>query len=302
LRGFDQVGPIEPENLLAVAGAGLTVAELDEALAPAGVYWPVTGPHSHTLGGLMGLGLLGAETMAKGTMVDWILGTTMLAATGHMISSGGKTLKNVSGYDLTRLGWRARGSLGMSTSFILKLLPRPEICPVMEFRVRSLKLATDRLETIINERIGVQSLRLIADKNGLRVAVWMTGFTELVTTQEVRIKSLLKDPCDLFEDGFEYFTHSDAIFNLPHDQVAVYAGSRHSLLDTITKLSWIGDYGFVLDLGGGRLALTTPPGHAEAQAVQSGLVTVSASAYKACDPLFRRVKAGLDPKGVFFVQ
>ncbi|MDR1677271.1 MAG: FAD-binding oxidoreductase, partial [Deltaproteobacteria bacterium] len=127
-KELNQIESIEPDNLLASVGAGITVAELKKALAPTGLYWPITGPHSRTLGGLMGQGILGAEHLAKGSMTDWILGTTMLIPSGEIVSSGGRTLKNVSGYDLTRLGWRSHGSLAMNLSFILKLLPKPEIC------------------------------------------------------------------------------------------------------------------------------------------------------------------------------
>ncbi|MDR0622357.1 MAG: FAD-binding oxidoreductase [Deltaproteobacteria bacterium] len=298
-KEFNQVESLEPDNLLAQVGAGMTLAELEEALAPTGLYWPVTGPHTRTLGGIMGQGLLGAETMAKGTMVDWILGTSMMTPSGEIVKSGGRTLKNVSGYDLTRLAWRARGSLAMSVSFTLKLLPKPKICPVMEFSLKSLKLAASHMETIVRERFGVQSLRLIGDKNGLRIAVWLTGFPELVAAQEEKLKLLMKDPSDLFEDGFEYYNHSDAVFNLRDGKTKIYAGPRKALLDTVKNLSWIGDHNFVADFGVGRLAFTSPPESSESLAIDSGLVLVSATAYKAGGPLFRRVKAAVDPKGAF---
>jgi FAD/FMN-containing dehydrogenase len=247
----------------------------------------------------MGQGLLGAETMAKGSMIDWILGTTMMTPTGRIVRSGGRTLKNVSGYDLTRLAWRARGSLAMNVSFILKLLPRPKICPVMEFKVRSLKAAAAHMETLIKERLSLQSLRLVGDKNGLRIAVWMTGFTEFVTAQEVRLKQALKDPSDLFEDGFEYFNHADGVFNLPDGKTKIYAGPRKNLLLAIQNMSWIGDYDFILDLGAGRLALIGAPDPMATLIQESGLVLVSGPVFKAAGPLFRRVKAAIDPQGNF---
>ncbi|MDR2302740.1 MAG: FAD-binding oxidoreductase [Deltaproteobacteria bacterium] len=298
-KELNQIESVEPDNLLAAVGAGLTVSDLEKALAPTGLYWPVTGPYGRTLGGIMGQGLLGAETMAKGTMVDWILGTAMMTPSGEIVKSGGRTLKNVSGYDLTRLAWRARGSLVMNVSFILKLLPKPKICPVMEFSIKSLKLAAAHMETIIKERFGVQNLRLIGDKKGLRICVWMTGFVEYVTAQEEKLKCLLKDPSDLFEDGFEYFNHADSIFNLPDEKIKIFAGSRHHLLETVRNLSWIGDHDFVLDLGSGRLALVSPPKSTEDLAFESGLVLISGQVFQTGGPLFRRVKTAIDPKGTF---
>lgn len=298
-RELGGVGPVEPGNLLAVAGAGTTLGELDVALAGRGLYWPVTGPHGRTLGGVMGQGLLGAETMAKGHMVNWVLGTTMLAPSGEIVRSGGRTLKNVSGYDLTRLAWRARGSLGMSVSFTLKLLPRPRVCPVMEFKVKSLRVGASHMETIVRDRLGLPALRLIGDKKGLRVVAWMAGFAELVTAQEERLKALMKDPVDLFEDGFEYFNHYDSVFNEPDGSTGVYAGTRKGLLETVRNLSWIGDYSFVCDLGGGRLALTPPNGPTQDLCRETGLVGVSGGAFRATGPLFRRVKAAIDPKSAF---
>ncbi|MDR2387102.1 MAG: FAD-binding oxidoreductase [Deltaproteobacteria bacterium] len=298
-RGLNQIESIEPDNLLAEVGAGLTLSELEKALAPTGLYWPITGPYERTLGGLMGQGLLGAETMAKGTMVDWILGTTMMNPAGEIVKSGGRTLKNVSGYDLTRLAWRARGSLVMNLSFILKLLPKPKICPVMEFSIKSLKLAASHMETIIKEGFGVQNLRLIGDDKGLRICLWLTGFVEYVSAQEEKLKSLLKDPSDLFEDGFEYFNHVDAIFNLPNEKIKIFAGSRKNLLETVRNLSWIGDHHFVVDLGSGRLALISSPKSSEDLAFESGLVLISGQVFQTSGPLFRRLKTAIDPKGLF---
>jgi hypothetical protein len=127
----------------------------------------------------------------------------------------------------------------------------------------------------------------------------MTGFTELVTEQELKLKNLLKDPSDLFEDGFEYFNHSDTVFNIPDPQIKIYAGPRKSLLEVIENLSWIGDYNFVADLGTGRLALSSPPDKMNHLAKNAGLVLVSIDNFKATGPLFRRVKSAIDPKSAF---
>ncbi|MDR1310157.1 MAG: FAD-binding oxidoreductase [Deltaproteobacteria bacterium] len=300
-RDLPAVVSIEPDNLLAVVGAGITVDGLDRALAGTGLYWPVTGPHGRSLGGIMGQGLLGAEAMARGTMCDWILGTTMLTPQGEIVSSGGRTLKNVSGYDLTRMCWRARGSLAMSLSFTVKLVPRPSVCPAMEFKVRSLRAAAGHMEAIIRERLGLQALRLIGDKDGLRLVAWLCGFPELVASQEERLKGMLGEPSDLFEDGFEYFNHSDAIFSEGHCLAKVFAGPRKALLGVAGSLSWIGEYSFVLDLGGGRMAFRDAPGPIAAQAAKAGLAVISGAVFKAVGPLFRRLKANLDPRNAFLV-
>jgi hypothetical protein len=121
----------------------------------------------------------------------------------------------------------------------------------------------------------------------------------MVTAQELKLKQLMKEPSDLFEDGFEYFNHSDAVFNIPDNKTKIYAGQRKNLLEVIQNLSWIGDYSFAVDFGSGRLALISPPGPIEALALRSGLVLVSKSTFKATGPLFRRVKKAIDPREVF---
>jgi FAD/FMN-containing dehydrogenase len=295
-RGLNKVVSLEPDNLLAVVEAGMTAAEVDAALAPTGLYWPVTGPFGHTLGAIMNEGLLGVETMARGTMCDWILGATMIDAGGSLISSGGRTLKNVSGYDLTRLAWRSRGALAMSVVFILKLIPRPKVFEALEWRMDSPGAAASLAERIILGKIRPEALRLVAEPGRLRLAAWLCGFPEMVSHQEASLTALLGRPDSRRTDGFEYFRDHFERWPCRHPDLNLRQGSRRAILDFLRKLhvpseppdSWR----FDLDIGGGRAHLGTA-------LIQSASELVPVE--PATDPsnLVRRVKAAVDPLNVF---
>ena len=295
-RNLGKAESIEPDNLLAVMEAGMTASEVEEALAPTGLYWPVTGPFDHTMGAIMNEGLLGAETMARGTMCDWVLGATMIDASGRVITSGGRTLKNVSGYDLTRLAWRSRGALVMSASFILKLIPRPKSYPALEWRMDSPAAASSLAERIILGKIRPEALRLVGELGRLRLTVWLCGFPEVVKHQEEALSALLGRPDSRREDGFEYFRDPFKRWPSRHPDLLLRQAGRRKILDFLRKLhvpsSPPDSWRFDIDIGGGRAHL----GAALEQAA-SDLVAIE----PLCDPgnLVRRLKSAIDPDNVF---
>jgi hypothetical protein len=298
-RELNQIESVEPGNLLASVGAGLTLEDLDKALAPTGLYWPVTGPTERTLGGIMNDGLLGAQTMAKGTINDWILGASFLTAKGDIVSSGGRTLKNVSGYDFTRLAWRSHGSLAISLSFIVKLLPRPAVAPVMRYRVDSPKLAANLLPKVLLNKIGAWGLRLVNDDDGLRIVVWLGGFGELVKHQQKQLASIFGESSDTFEDGFGYFNEHNRRWPTGVSSLTRYIGSRAQLLNLAGRLANPADYSYDLDLGAGRFAASHVDEKLQTTVLNSGLSPLNLQGRKLEGHIFRRLKKFLDPDHTF---
>lgn len=111
-------GPIaiNPANLSAAFLAGTTVAAIQAALAPHGLWWPVAARPDRTLGAVLA---------TAGPVRDWVLGLEVILAGGRRTHLGGSTMKNVAGYDLTRLFVGSRGTLGVIGAATLRLLPRP---------------------------------------------------------------------------------------------------------------------------------------------------------------------------------
>jgi FAD/FMN-containing dehydrogenase len=290
---------VEPENLLAIVEAGLSPEEVRRALEPAGLYWPVSGLDRRSLGAIMAEGALSLESMARGPMIDWILGSTFVEPSGRLISSGGRTLKNVSGYDLTRFHWRAWGSLGFSTAFILKCLPLPESSRVLEIQCASGTEAAGLAESVILKRIFPQALRLSYQEDRWSLLVWLTGFAEYVEARFKELRALAGDrPGRVHEEALDFWNGYLARWPLKAPGAGHWLGSRRAVLDLAAHLDWPelkGRPGRIdLDPGGGQIRFE---GQAEAFAPLDAFETAGP---RPEGEVYLRLKRGLDPADLFF--
>ncbi|HXW38068.1 MAG TPA: FAD-linked oxidase C-terminal domain-containing protein, partial [Acidimicrobiales bacterium] len=106
---------------------GVTLAQLDEALRPLGLVYPVfPGEQSASLGGNVGTNAGGMRAVKYGVTRHHVLGVEAVLGTGEVIECGGKFVKSTSGYDLTQLIVGSEGTLALVTRVILRLHPRPE--------------------------------------------------------------------------------------------------------------------------------------------------------------------------------
>ena len=118
---------IDTANQVAVVEPGVTLAELDAALAPLGLVYPVfPGEQSASLGGNVSTNAGGMRAVKYGVTRHHVLGLEAVLGTGEVISTGGKFVKATSGYDLTQLVIGSEGTLALVTRAILRLHPRPE--------------------------------------------------------------------------------------------------------------------------------------------------------------------------------
>jgi glycolate oxidase FAD binding subunit len=118
----------EPTELVVTARCGTPLAELEAALAAERQYLPFEPPYfgeQATVGGAVAAGLSGPRRMAAGALRDYVLGTTLLTARGEVLRFGGQVMKNVAGYDVSRLLAGSLGVLGVIAEVSLKVLPLP---------------------------------------------------------------------------------------------------------------------------------------------------------------------------------
>jgi len=121
----------EPSELVITARAGTPLAELETALAEKGQYLPFEPPHfaaqgaSATLGGMVAAGLNGPARASAGALRDYMLGAELLNGRAELLRFGGQVMKNVAGYDVSRLLAGSWGTLGVITEVSLKVLPKP---------------------------------------------------------------------------------------------------------------------------------------------------------------------------------
>jgi glycolate oxidase FAD binding subunit len=125
-RGFTGVTSYEPSELVVTVRAGTSLAELEALLATKGQCLPFEPPHfgpGATVGGMVAAGLSGPARASVGSVRDYVLGLTMLNGRGELLTFGGQVMKNVAGYDLSRLMVGALGTLGLLLEVSLKVLP-----------------------------------------------------------------------------------------------------------------------------------------------------------------------------------
>ena len=118
---------IDEANHVAVVEPGVTLAELDAALLPRGLIYPVfPGEQSASLGGNVATNAGGMRAVKYGVTRHHVLGIQAVLGTGDVITTGGKFVKSTSGYDLTQLVIGSEGTLALVTRATLRLHPRPE--------------------------------------------------------------------------------------------------------------------------------------------------------------------------------
>ncbi|MBK9594531.1 MAG: glycolate oxidase subunit GlcE [Rhodocyclales bacterium] len=174
----------EPTELVVTVRAGTRLAELEAALAEQGQMLAFEPPHfgDATVGGCVAAGLSGPRRATAGAARDYVLGVKLLSGSGEILNFGGQVMKNVAGYDVSRLVTGAMGTLGLLLEVSLKVLPKPHA----EATLR-LELPQDKAIEAIN-RWGGQPLPLSATcwNDGL-LSVRLSGARAAVAAARERI-------------------------------------------------------------------------------------------------------------------
>lgn len=130
-REYSGILTYEPTELVITARAGTTLAEIEDALAERGQMLAFEPPHfgaadrPATIGGVVAAGLSGPRRATAGAVRDFVLGVRLLDGQGRLLRFGGEVMKNVAGYDVSRLLAGSLGTLGILAEVSLKVLPRP---------------------------------------------------------------------------------------------------------------------------------------------------------------------------------
>lgn len=119
----------DPTELVVSVRAGTPLSELNQVLDEAGQMLPFEPPQlpGSTIGGVLACGLSGPRRPFSGSTRDYVLGTRVINGQAQDLSFGGKVMKNVAGYDVSRLQIGAWGTLGVLIDVSMKVLPKPEL-------------------------------------------------------------------------------------------------------------------------------------------------------------------------------
>jgi glycolate oxidase FAD binding subunit len=122
---LDEVVAYEPAEMIVVVQAGIRCGALASVLAERGQEWPVDAPPDSTVGGVISAGVSSFRRLRVGHVRDTVVEMTVVTGDGRTITSGARTVKNVSGYDLHRLLTGSLGTLCVIVEVALKVRPLP---------------------------------------------------------------------------------------------------------------------------------------------------------------------------------
>ena len=137
-RELEGISSYEPSELVVTARCGTSVAALEAALAEQGqclAFEPPQFGQGGTVGGMVASGLSGPSRVAAGSLRDHLLGATVLNGRNEVLSFGGQVMKNVAGYDVSRLMAGAMGILGVILEVSLKVVPIAPATTTLRFQM-----------------------------------------------------------------------------------------------------------------------------------------------------------------------
>ena len=301
LRGHRGLVSYEPSELVITARCGTPLSEIEAALAREGQFLAFEPPAfgaDPTIGGVIAAGLSGPRRVYAGAARDFVLGTRLLTASGELLRFGGEVMKNVAGFDVSRLLCGSLGILGVITEVSLKVLPLPRT----EATVRLELPASDALNTF--NRLGALPLPLSgAAWTGGAAWLRLSGAAPAVSAARLSIGGELVDegPARQFWQGLRdatlpFFTNAP-LWRLSMPSTAALAPlERVPLIDWGGGLRWYGGVPASSDIrsaavagGGTALCWRGPVTRGQRFHPLSGVSL----------ELHRRLKARFDPRGLF---
>ena len=272
LRPYRGIVDYEPSELVITARCGTPLSEIESALAERGQFLAFEPPAfgaDPTIGGVIAAGLSGPRRMYAGAARDFVLGATLLDARGELLRFGGQVMKNVAGFDVSRLLCGSLGILGAITEVSLKVLPQPRAQETLRFEMP----AGTAIETF--NRWSGQPLPLTAAAWYGGVAwVRMSGATAAVRAARERLGGERVDPAEATQ-WWNTLRHGT------HPLLASARLWRLSVPDTTPPLDLPGEP--LIDWGGAvrwyeDVASETTPSGANADAGATDNVSTSGSA------------------------
>ncbi len=208
---MNKILEVDTDDMCAVVQPGVVNADLQREVGKYGLMYPPD-PASmfvSTIGGNVALNAGGPRGAKYGVTRDYLLGLEAVLPTGEIIRTGGKTLKNVTGYDLTRLFCGSEGTLGIITEIIVRLIPLPPAKATLQAVFSDLDDAAKTVSAIVAsgivpttlELIDKVVLDLIQDYGGAEFAsgaealllIEVDGEPSTVKAQAERIEGFCKD-------------------------------------------------------------------------------------------------------------
>jgi glycolate oxidase FAD binding subunit len=213
---YSGVVAYEPKELVVTVRAGTRLSELESELASQRQMLPFEPPHfgeGATIGGAVATGLSGPRRPYAGAVRDFVLGTRIVNGKGEDLSFGGRVIKNVAGYDVSRLMAGALGTLGVITEISFKVLPRPPAEATLAFEMDE-EGATKQ----VNLWAGMPLPLSATAWEGGRLRVRLSGAETAVAAAKTKMGGEAIDAGDYWRDLREhrlpFFSSGEALWRL----------------------------------------------------------------------------------------
>jgi glycolate oxidase len=210
LTRMDKILSIDEQNLIAIVQPGVINMDLQKAVDRLGLMYPPD-PASWaaaTIGGNVATNAGGPRTLKYGVTKDYLLGLTAVLADGHVLKTGGLTIKNVTGYNLTMLLCGSEGTLAVITEITVRLVAKPQATRTIRADFQSLDDCSDAVAGIMSAGIVPAALELMArytinavekafnlglptDVEGI-LLIEVHGHPETLETEVSRIEDILR--------------------------------------------------------------------------------------------------------------
>jgi glycolate oxidase FAD binding subunit len=298
IAGHSGIVRYDPAELVITARAGTLLREIDDALAEKGQHLPFEPPafgDPATIGGTVAAGIAGPARHANGPVRDFILGTRILSGDGRVLRFGGEVMKNVAGYDLSRLMAGSLGILGVLLDVSIKVLPR---APARLTRALTIDQADAlrRMQQLARSGLPVSAsawldgrwyVRLDASPQALDAASAQLG------------GDVVPDAADFWsglrEQTHPFFTHAPQLW-----RVTVPAHCLPLAVDSPTCIEWNGVQRWYADVDGEsvKAATATCGGHVTCFRGAPATAEVFAPLPQPLMRLHKSLKTVFDPAGV----
>lgn len=174
LERMNKIIEIDENNLMAVVEPGVLISEVHEATEQQGLYYPPDpGQESGSIGGNISTNAGGMRAMKYGVTRDFVNGLEVVLADGSVIQTGGKNVKDSTGYSLIDLIIGSEGTLGIVTKATLRLIPKPKYTALIYAPFTSTNDAAKAVKEIVQKKILPFGLELMTQHTVLTVEKYL---------------------------------------------------------------------------------------------------------------------------------
>ncbi|WP_025917483.1 glycolate oxidase subunit GlcE [Herminiimonas sp. CN] len=312
-RAYSGILGYDPTELVITARCGTPLAEIEAALAAENQMLAFEPPHfgpGATIGGVFASGLSGPRRAAAGAVRDFALGAVLLDGRGEVLRFGGQVMKNVAGYDVSRLLAGSMGTLGLILQVSLKVLPQPFAETTLRFGLDQAQ-AIARLNAWAGQPLpisasawhdGVLTLRLSGARAAVSAAQHKLGGEPVADKDAERFWNALR------EQSADFFADTDS--GVDQKQAALWRLSVPGVSPPLLE-----DYGQLIEWGGAQRWLKTDASASTAATVRAAAVRAGGHATlfrggdkalgvfqplaPAIDQIHRNLKSAFDPDAIF---